>query len=47
MFVLNKLISVDGKIALRGNRIVIPKVLQKRVVVVHEGHQGIVKTRSL
>ena len=33
---------------LSGNRIVIPEVLQNRVVeLAHEGHQGVVKTRSL
>ena len=33
---------------LRGSRIVVPKGLQKRVVkFAHEGHQGLVKTRSL
>ena len=32
----------------RGNRIVIPDALQKRVIeLAHEGHQGLVKTRSL
>ena len=44
----SELTSVDGKLVLRGNRIVIPDVLQKRVVeLAHEGHQGLVKTRSL
>ena len=37
----SELTSVDGKLVLRGNRIVIPDVLQKRVVELgHEGHQG-------
>ena len=46
--VRDELTSVDGKFVLRGNRIVIPDALQKRVVeLVHEGHQGLVKTRSL
>ena len=44
----NELISVDGNIFLRGNRIVIPDALQKRVIeLAHEGHQGLVKTCSL
>ena len=31
-----------------GNRIVVPTVLQKRAVeIAHEGHQGIVKTKTL
>ena len=46
--VRDELTSVDGKFVLRGNRIVIPDALQKRVVeLAHEGHQGLVKTRSL
>ena len=46
--VWNELTSVDGNIVLRGNRIVIPDALQKRVIeLAHEGHQGLVKTRSL
>ena len=46
--VRNELTSVDGNIVLRGNRIVIPDALQKRVIeLAHEGHQGLVKTRSL
>ena len=46
--VWNELTSVDGNIVLRGNRIVIPDALQKRVIEqAHEGHQGLVKTRSL
>ena len=44
----NERISVDGNIFLRGNRIVIPDALQKRVIeLAHEGHQGLVKTFSL
>ena len=43
----SELTSVDGKLVLRGNCIVIPDVLQKRVVeLAHEDHQGLVKTRS-
>ena len=43
--VSSELTSVDGKIVLRGNRIVIPTVMQNRVVeLTHEGHQGLVKT---
>ena len=46
--VRNELSSVDGNIVLRGNQIVIPDALQKRVIELpHEGHQGLVKTRSL
>ena len=46
--VRSELTSVDDNIVLRGNRIVIPSALQKRVVeVAHEGHQGLVKTRGL
>ena len=46
--VSSELTSVDGKIVLRGNRIVIPTVMQNRVVeLAHEGHQGLVKTRTL
>ena len=45
--VRNELTSVDGNIVLRGNRIVIPDALQKLVIALaHEGHQGLVKTRS-
>lgn len=44
----NELTSVDGKIVFRGNRIVRPEVLQKRVVeLAHEGHQGVVKKPGL
>ena len=44
----SELTSVDGKLVLCGNRIVIPDVLAKRVVeLAHEGHQGLVKTCSL
>lgn len=47
----SELTSVDGNLVLRGNHIVIPDALQKRVVELahegHEGHQGLVKTRSL
>ncbi|KAK3716437.1 hypothetical protein QZH41_016846, partial [Actinostola sp. cb2023] len=44
----SELTSVDGKLILRGRRIVIPDALQRRVVqLAHEGHQGLVKTRSL
>ena len=35
-------------IVLRGSQIVIPKSLQQRTIdIAHEGHQGIVKTKSL
>ena len=43
----SELNSVDGNFVLRGSRIVVPNVLQKRVVeLAHEGHQGLLKTRS-
>ncbi|KAK3726803.1 hypothetical protein QZH41_007213 [Actinostola sp. cb2023] len=41
-------ICSSSNILLRGTRIVIPETLQLRVVnLAHEGHQGIVKTKSL
>ena len=40
-------ISVTGGVVLRGNRIVIPESLQKRVIkIAHQAHQGIVKTKQ-
>ena len=46
--VRNELTSVDGNFVLRGNRIVIPDALKKHLIeLAHEGHQGLVKTRSL
>ena len=46
--VRSELTSVDGNLVLRGSRIVIPDALQKPVVeLAHEGHQGLVKTRTL
>ena len=46
--VRDELTSVDGNLILRGSRIVIPDALQKQVVeLAHEGHQGLVKTRTL
>ena len=46
--VRDELTSVDGKIVLHGNCVVIPDALQKRVVeLAHEGYQGLVKTCSL
>ena len=37
-----------GNLLLRGTRIIIPKELRKRVLeLAHEGHQGIVKTKSM
>ena len=46
--VRGELTSVDGNLVLRGSRIVIPDALQKQVVeLAHEGHQGLVKTRTL
>ena len=36
-----------GKLVLRGDRIVIPQTIRKIVLeIAHEGHQGIVKTKS-
>ena len=36
-----------GKLVLRGDRIVIPQSLRKRVLdAAHEGHQGIVKNEK-
>ncbi|CAB4040886.1 Hypothetical predicted protein, partial [Paramuricea clavata] len=40
-------LSVLGKLVIRGTRLVIPKILQKKVLnLAHEGHQGIVKTKQ-
>ncbi|CAF1076837.1 unnamed protein product, partial [Brachionus calyciflorus] len=40
-------LSKDG-LVLRGNRVVIPKLFQKRVIkIAHSGHLGIVKTKQL
>ena len=42
------IVSSDGKLILRGTRIVIPESLQRRAIqLAHEGHQGIVKTKML
>ena len=41
-------LNQDNNVILRGNRIVIPSSLQKRAMLLaHEGHQGIVKTKKL
>ena len=41
-------VSASGNLILRGTRIVVPKSLQGHVVnLAHEGHQGLVKTKSL
>ena len=41
-------VSASGNLILRGTRIVVPKSLQDHVVnLAHEGHQGLVKTKSL
>ena len=41
-------VSTSGNLILRRTRIVIPKSLQEHVVsLAHEGHQGLVKTKSL
>ena len=38
----------NSEVILRGDKIVIPQALQHRVVnIAHEGHQGLVKTKSL
>lgn len=40
-------LCVCGHIVLRGDRIVVPKALQLRVVALaHEGHQGVTKTKA-
>ena len=42
----NELCTI-GKLVMRGDRIVIPNTLRKRILeAAHEGHQGIVKTKS-
>ena len=41
-------VSASGNLILRGTRIVIPQSLQEHVInLAHEGHQGLVKTKSL
>ena len=41
-------VGATQQIILRGTRVAVPKNLQERVVeLAHEGHQGIVKTKSL
>lgn len=41
-------VSATAQVILRGTRIVVPSKLQERVVsLAHEGHQGVVKTKSL
>jgi len=41
-------VSASGNLILRGTHIVIPQSLQEHVIdLAHEGHQGIVKTKSL
>ena len=40
-------ICTIGRLVMRGDRIVIPNTLRKRALeAAHEGHQGIVKTKS-
>ena len=40
--------SIANGVILRGNRIIIPKSLQNKVIkIAHEGHQGLVKTKQL
>ena len=46
-FVKEELSVADG-LVLRGGRVVIPKILQRKVVkLAHGSHQGIVKTKAL
>uniref|UniRef100_H2ZXD0 Gypsy retrotransposon integrase-like protein 1 n=1 Tax=Latimeria chalumnae TaxID=7897 RepID=H2ZXD0_LATCH len=41
-------LGTDGGFILQGNKLVIPKKLQKQAVeLAHEGHQGLVKTKAL
>ena len=41
-------LSVAEGLILKGSKIVIPPKMQKRVIkIVHEGHQGLVKTKLL
>ena len=41
-------VSGDSDILLRGQRIVIPQSLQKRVInLAHEGHKGLIRTKQL
>ena len=41
-------VGVTAQIIIRGTRIAVPGKLQERVVnLAHEGHQGVVKTKSL
>ncbi len=41
-------LSIAKGVILRGNRIIIPKSLQNKVIkIAHEGHQGLVKTKQL
>ena len=41
-------VSENSDVLLRGQRIVIPQSLQKRVInLAHEGHQGLVRTKQL
>jgi hypothetical protein len=43
-----ELCQTSNGLVLRGDRIVVPKSLQKRVIeLAHQGHQGIVKTKAL
>ena len=42
------IVGVTAQIILRGTRIAVPRKLQEHVVnLAHEGHQGVVKTKSL
>lgn len=46
--VKDELTVTSSGIILRGNRIVIPKVLRQDILkIAHEGHQGVVKTKQL
>jgi len=46
--VKDELTANDTDLILRGNRIVMPETLQGKVLILaHEGHQGIVRTKAL
>lgn len=46
--IANDLCATENGVLLRGNRIIIPVSLRRKVVdIAHEGHQGLVKTKSL
>ena len=44
----NELSAHESDLLLRGNRIIIPTSLRMRIIhIAHEGHQGLVRTKSL